>query len=90
MLKSIYLNSYFLGFMFITATVICKYFHAPKIFLLIIISVPILYQAGINKNNDKKSNFEENLINISKFIIITGILGYVVVRIIGLFFSGFD
>jgi len=90
MLKSIYLNSIFLGFIFIIVTVVCKYFNTPKIFLLLIIPIVSLYQISINKNNDKKLNFEDTLINISIFIIITGISGYVFAKIIGLFLNGFD
>jgi len=87
MLKSIYLNHYFLGFMIIIATVVCKYFNIPIIFLLTIISVSILYYLN---NNNKNLIYEETFIKFSKFFIISGILGYVVVRVIGLFFSGFD
>ena len=39
---------------------------------------------------NKKSNFEETLINLSRFIIISGIFGYVSVRIIGLFVNNFN
>lgn len=49
----------------------------------------IFYQINSNKRNNKIMNFEETLINVSKFIIFSGIFGYVVIRIIGLFFDGF-
>jgi hypothetical protein len=86
MLKSISFIGYSLGSIVIISIVACKYFHSPKIFLLIIILTSIYYQIDTNKNNNKTYNFEETLINVSKFIIIVGILGYGVVRIIGLFF----
>lgn len=86
MLKSISLIGCSLGGIVVISLVVCKYFHSPKIFLLIIILTSIYYQIDTNKNNNKTYNFEKTLINISKFIIIAGILGYGVVRIIGLFF----
>jgi len=51
----------------------------------------ILVSIFIKKlKNNKTDNFEETLINVSKFIIVTGILGYIVVSIVGLFLPGFD
>jgi TctA family transporter len=89
MLKSIALIPSILGFVIIISIVICKYFNIPQIFFLIIIFISILYYNN-NKKNNKNINFEETIINFSKFLIVSGILGYVVARIIGLFFSGFD
>ena len=86
MLKSISLIGGSLGGIVVISLVVCKYFHSPRIFLLIIILTSIYYQRYTNKNNNKTYNIEKILINISKFIIIAGILGYGVVRIIGLFF----
>jgi hypothetical protein len=57
---------------------------------LVIILVSIYYQRDTKRKNNKVDNFEETLINISKFIIVSGILGYIVVRIVGLFLPGFD
>jgi len=84
MLNSSGLISSILGFVIVISIVICKYFNIPKIFLLIIIFIPIIYYIDNNKN------IEETIINFSKFFIVSGILGYVVAKIIGLFFSGFD
>jgi len=89
MLKSIGLIPSLLGFVIIISIVICKYFNIPQIFLLIIIFISILYYNNYKKNN-KNINIEETIINFSKLFIVSGILGYVVVRVIGLFFSGFD
>ena len=89
MLKSIGLIPSLLGFVIIISIVICKYFNVPNIFLLIIIFISIIYYNNYKKNN-KNINIEETIINFSKFFIVSGILGYVVVRVIGLFFSGFD
>jgi hypothetical protein len=58
--------------------------------LLTIILVSIFYQRDTNRKNNKTDNFEETLINLSKFVIVAGILGYIVVRIVGLFLPGFD
>jgi len=81
---------FILGIMGILSIVICKYFNSPLIFSLIIIILCILYQADTNKKNNEKANFEDILINLSKYIIITGISGYIVVRIVGLIFSEFN
>jgi hypothetical protein len=90
MLRSILLIPFFLGCIVVTSIVICKYFNSSLIFILVIILTSLFYQIYTNKENNRIFNFEETLINISKFIIISGILGYVVVRIVGLFFAGFD
>ena len=58
--------------------------------MLIIILISIYYQRDTNRKNNKADNFEETLINVSKFIIVAGILGYIVVRIVGFFLPGFD
>ena len=88
MLKTIDLNSFFLGILIIIAIVVCKYYNTPKIFLLIIIFISILYQ--VNNKKNKNINYEETIINLSKFFIISGFFGYVFVRIIRLFLNGFD
>ena len=82
--------SSFLGIIVIVAIVLGKYFNSPRIYLLIVILASIFYQKDTNKKNNKKYNFAESLINISKFIIVTGILGYGVVKIVGLFLTGFE
>lgn len=76
---------FFLAITVISSIVICKYYNVPSIFFLIVILASIFYQIDTNKKNGKKSNFEDTLINVSKFIIITGISGYILVRILGLF-----
>lgn len=74
----------------IISLVLCKYFHSPLPFILVVFLAAIFYQRDTNNKNNKTNNFEDILINVSKFIIITGILGYIVVRIVGLFLPGFD
>ena len=81
---------FILGIIIIVSIVICKYIHYPVIFLLTIIIACTLYQKDTNKKNNIKANFEDTLINLSKFVIITGISGYIVVRIVGIFFTGFN
>jgi hypothetical protein len=90
MLRSIKFIPFCLCFIVVIAIVVCKYFYMPGIFLLVIIITSILYQIDFNKKKNKMSNFEETLINLSRFIIISGIFGYVVVRIVGLFVNKFD
>jgi hypothetical protein len=79
-----------LGFIIIAALVVCKIFHTAGIFLLVVFFTAIFYQRETNKKNNKTANFEETLINISKFIIVTGISGYLVIRILGLFVQGLE
>jgi hypothetical protein len=90
MLKSIKIVPVILGLIVIISIVLCKYFNAPMIFLLIIIVISIFYQADTNKKSEQIYHFEKILINVSKFIIISGIAGYVILRIVGLFLSWFD
>jgi len=90
MLRSIASIPSLLGIIIIITIIIGKYFNSPTIFLLTIILVSIFYQRDTNRKNNKTDNFEETLINVSKFIIVAGILGYIVVRIVGLFLPGFD
>ena len=90
MFNSIALVPSVLGFIVIISLVISKYLQKPIIFLLIVVLAAILYQRETNRENKRTDNFEETLINVSKFIIVTGISGYLVVRIVGLFLTGFD
>ena len=90
MLIRIGIMPFVLGVILIASIVICKYISSPLIFLLVIIIVSILYQRDTNKKNNIKPSFEDVLVNLSKFIIIAGISGYIVVRIIGIFLPGFN
>jgi hypothetical protein len=90
MLRSLTLGPVVLGIIIIAALVICKYFNTPELFLVILVLASIFYQRDTNQKNHKTHNFEETLINVSKFIIVTGILGYVVAKVVGLFLPGFD
>lgn len=90
MLRKNGITPFILGVIIIASIPICKYFNAPLIFFLIIATVCVLYQRDTNKINGIKANFEDTLVNLSKFIIITGIPGYIVVRMLRIFFPGFD
>jgi hypothetical protein len=79
-----------LGVIVAGTLIVSKYFQEPVIFLVIVVVAAILYQRETNWKNKKTGNFEETLINVSIFIIVTGISGYLVMRIIGLFVPGFD
>jgi hypothetical protein len=79
-----------LGVIIIASVAICKYFNTPMTFLLIITIVCILYQLDTNRKNNISANFEDTLVNLSRFIIVTGISGYIVVRIVGIFVTGFN
>jgi hypothetical protein len=90
MLRSIKFIPFCLCLIVVTSITVCKYFNKSGIYLLVIIITSILYQIDSDKKKNKKSNFEETLINVSRFIIISGIFGYVAVRIVGLFVNKFN
>jgi 1,4-dihydroxy-2-naphthoate octaprenyltransferase len=79
-----------LGLVVIVSLGISKYYQKPAIFLLMVLLTSLLYQRGRNRRQQRTDNFVEALINISKFIVVTGILGYVALRITGFFLPGFD
>jgi hypothetical protein len=80
----------FLGVIVIASIVVSKYFQSPRIFFLTVILASIFYQMDSKKENDKIYNFENTMINVSIFIFYTGILGLLVVKMVSLFFPGFD
>jgi hypothetical protein len=88
--NSIALPPAVLGLIVVVSLVISKYFQKPVVFFLIVILASILYQRKTNRENQRTDNFEETLINVSKFIIVTGILGYLAIRIMGFILPGFD
>ena len=81
---------FIIGIVIILSIVVCKYFNRPGILLLVFIIGCILYQRDTNKRKNIKANFEDTCINLSKFIIVTGIVGYIVARVIGIFATGFS
>lgn len=85
MFGSIAVTPFFLAGAVIFSLIICKYFHFPLTFFLVFILASIFYQIDTVKKNNRTYNIQETLINISKFIIIVGILGYIIVKIVGLF-----
>jgi len=90
MLRSIASIRSIIGIIVIISIIVCKYFNSPNIFLLTIILVSIYYKKDSNSKNNNTDNFEEILIKLSKFLIVSVIFGYIVVRIVGLFLPGFD
>jgi hypothetical protein len=77
-----------LGFMVIVSLVVSKYYKLPILFFLSVVLASLLYQRVTNREKQRTENVEETLINVSKFIIITGILGYITLRLMNLFFPG--
>ena len=90
MFSSVAIMPSVLGIVVIASLVLCKYFNSATIFFLVVLLASILYQRETNRRNQRIDNIEDILINVSKFIIITGIIGFIVIRIVGLFFPGFD
>lgn len=86
MFRSIEIVPLFLSIVVIVSIVLCKYFNSPIIFMLVLVLISIIYQIDANKKNNKNYDFTETLISLSKFIIITGISGYIVTKIVGLFY----
>jgi hypothetical protein len=89
MFRSITIKSSFLSIIVIASIVLCKYFNLPKILLLVVLLASILFQIDSNKTTDKNYNFEEILINLSKFIILSVIFGCIITKILGLFLPDF-
>ena len=83
-------TSFVLGLIMVTAIVAGKYFNSPRIFLLIVILISIVYYKSIDKNTKIYNGCEDSLIGVAKLIIISGIIGYLIVRIIGIFIIGFN
>jgi hypothetical protein len=88
--RSLNFFKFSLGFIVIISISLSKYFNSLFIFLPTIFLISIFYQMESNKQNNAVFNFEETLINLSKFIIYCVIFGYVLARIIGLFVAGFS
>lgn len=89
MFRSITIMPSFLSVIVIASIVLCKYFNIPKIFLLVVFLASIFFQIDSNRINDKNYNFEETLINLSKFIIISVIFGCIISKILGIFSPDF-
>lgn len=87
MFRPIEIVPFFLSIIVIVSIVLCKYFNKPTVLLLIFVLTSVIY---LRKRNNKNYNFSETLIDLSKFIIIAGISGYIVTKIVGLFFPGFE
>ncbi len=86
MANQIGIMSFFLSGTVIAFIFICKYFRNSSIFLLVFILAAILHQRSITKRTNTKYSFEEKLINCSKFIFITGVIGVVMITIVGMFY----
>jgi len=89
MLGSIAVMPFFLGIIVIASIILCKYFDSPKLFLLVILLASILYQRDCNRENNKNYNYEETLINVSKFILLSVVFGCIIAKILGLFLPDF-
>jgi hypothetical protein len=79
-----------LGFLVVVSLVVSKYFEFSSPFILTVVLASILYQRETNRQNNRIDTVEETLINVSKFIIITGLIGYIALRMISLFLPGFE
>jgi integral membrane sensor domain MASE1 len=90
MFGSIALLPSVLGLIVVISLVIAKYFNNAALFLVLVVLASILYQRDRNRRQNRTDNFEETLVNVSIFIIVSGISGYLVVRIVGLFLPGFN
>jgi hypothetical protein len=90
MLSLMPIMQYLLGIIVIISIIICKYFNIAKTFLLIMALVLMLYQRNINKMHNNTIKLEDTVVNISQFVIIAGVFGVVVSKIVGFFLIGFN
>lgn len=78
-----------LSIIVIVSIILSKYFNTPIIFLLVVLVASIFFQKDSNKRSDKNYNFDETLINLSKFIILSVSLGVIISKILGFFLLDF-
>jgi len=79
----------FLSFIVIVSLIFCKYINRPGLFLLVVLLTSVFYQRYLKKKHNVNYNFEETLINLSKFIILSVIIGCIISKILGLFLPDF-
>jgi hypothetical protein len=89
MFKPTLITPSLLSFIVIVSIVLSKYLNNPGLFLLAVLLTSIFYQKDIKKKNNMNFNFEETLINLSKFIILSVGLGCIISKILGLFLLDF-
>lgn len=87
MFKSL-ITPLYLSLIVIVSIVISKYLNNSGLYLLVVLLTCIFYYKYLKKNN-MNYNFEETLINLSKFIIISVGFGCIIAKILGFFSPDF-
>jgi hypothetical protein len=82
------MTNFAFGFIVIVGIIISKYLQIPEVFLIVTFFVSLLYLRNNKHTNSIK--FEYGLISLAQFIVIIGALGFIIVKIMGLFLSHFD
>lgn len=81
---------FILGLIVILGIIISKYFQTPEVFLIIMVCASLLYLRYFYKKEIIRFNFEDKLISLAQFIILIGILGFITVKIMGVFLVEFN
>lgn len=81
---------FILGLIVILGIIISKYFQTPELFLIIMVCASLLYLRYSYKKEIIRFNFEEQLISLAQFIILIGILGFITVKMLGVFLVEFN
>jgi hypothetical protein len=89
MFKSILIMPRYLSLIVIVSIVFSKYLNNSGLFLLVVLLTCIFYHKYLKKKNNMIYNFEETLINLSKFIIFSVGFGCMIGKILGFFFPDF-
>jgi hypothetical protein len=81
---------FILGLIVILGIIISKYFQTPEVFLIIMVCASLLYLRYFSSKEIIRFNFEDKLIGLAQFIILIGILGFITVKIMGVFLVEFN
>lgn len=74
-----------LGAITIISVIIAKYMQSPEIFILTVFITSYLYHKYTTPKDAAKLDFDSKVVNIAKFIIIVGVIGVALVKILELF-----
>jgi hypothetical protein len=82
--------SIILGIIVIIGISISKYLQIPKIYMVVVILASVFYLRDYNNKKSIKISIEDKITKLSQFIIITGIIGIIIVKILGVFLEKFN
>lgn len=79
-----------LGLIVIVGIIVSKYLQIPEVVLIVMALTSLLYLRTFYGQEIINNNFMYLLIKLSHFIIIIGIFGFIIVKIMGVFLDAFD